>query len=76
MNDRPGAHDFDYVHTDIPEGMRIADWRARRAADRVSARRAKCGARRRRRRRLLLRWLAWPHVATPRPPFAGHAAPR
>jgi hypothetical protein len=26
--------DFLYVHTDIPEGMTIRQWRARRAADR------------------------------------------
>jgi hypothetical protein len=76
MSERPGAHDFDYVHTDIPEGMLIADWRARRAADRISARRAGCAARRRRRRRLLLRWLAWPRVPMPQAPFGGHAAPR
>jgi hypothetical protein len=76
MSDRPGSHVFNYVHTDIPAGMRIADWRARRAADRVWARRAACAARRRRRRRLLLRWLAWPRAAMPRPPFGGPAAQR
>jgi hypothetical protein len=76
MTERPGSHDFDYVHTDISDGMRIADWRARRAADRLSAGSATCAAGRRRRRRLLLRWLAWPRAAISRPPFGGHAAPR
>ena len=31
MPDRPNAHDFLYVHTDIPPGMTIAQWRAQRA---------------------------------------------
>ncbi len=26
-----GPHDFVYVHTDIPEGMTIREWRAHRA---------------------------------------------
>jgi hypothetical protein len=75
MTDRPGPHDFDYVHTDIPAGMLISDWRARRAANRDSGP-AACAARRWRRRRQLLRWLAWPHVPTPGAPFGGHAAQR
>jgi hypothetical protein len=75
MSDRPGSHVFNYVHTDIPAGMRIADWRAQRAARDASGL-AACAARRWRRRRLLLRWLAWPRVPTPRPPYGGPAAQR
>ena len=40
MIDEPFSHDFVYVHTDIPEGMTIREWRAQRAADRAGARRA------------------------------------
>jgi hypothetical protein len=40
MTDEPFSHDFVYVHTDIPEGMTIREWRAQRAADRTAARRA------------------------------------
>ena len=40
MTDRPGSLDFVYVHSDIPEGMTILEWRAQRAADRATARRA------------------------------------
>ena len=28
MTDAPGSHDFVYVHTDIPAGMTIREWRA------------------------------------------------
>jgi hypothetical protein len=34
----PVTHDFEYVHTDIPAGMTIRDWRAYRAAERDAAR--------------------------------------
>jgi hypothetical protein len=37
MADRPGSYDFVYVHTDIPAGMTIREWRAQRAADRPAA---------------------------------------
>jgi hypothetical protein len=37
MADRPGSHDFVYVHTDIPAGMTIREWRAQRAASRPAA---------------------------------------
>ena len=40
MNDEPISHDFVYVHTDIPAGMTIRQWRAQRAADRAAALRA------------------------------------
>ena len=62
MPDRPNAHDFLYVHTDIPPGMTIAQWRAQRATSRPRRRRrvllgrigtfmARIGARRRCRQR-------------------------
>ena len=64
MSDRPNAHDFLYVHTDIPPGMTIAQWRAQRATSRQTVRRrrllgrgristfvARIGARRRYRHR-------------------------
>jgi hypothetical protein len=35
MKDEPVSHDFVYVHTDIPAGMTIREWRAQRAADRA-----------------------------------------
>jgi hypothetical protein len=37
MADQPVSHDFGYVHTDIPAGMTIREWRAQRAADRGAA---------------------------------------
>ena len=37
MKDAPVSHDFGYVHTDIPAGMTIRQWRAQRAADRAAA---------------------------------------
>ena len=40
MTDEPVSHDFVYVHTDIPAGVTIGEWRAQRAADRAAARRA------------------------------------
>ena len=46
MTDEPVSHDFVYVHTDIPEGMTIREWRAQRAADRAAAARAARAARR------------------------------
>ena len=38
MADPPGSHDFVYVHTDIPAGMTIREWRAHRAAERGASR--------------------------------------
>ena len=32
MPDAAGPYDFMYVHTDIPDGMTIREWRAQRAA--------------------------------------------
>lgn len=45
MFEQARAYDFVYVHTDIPEGMTIREWRAQRAAARSERERA---ARRRR----------------------------
>jgi hypothetical protein len=39
MTASDGACDFLYVHTDIPEGMTIREWRAERAAKRPTRRR-------------------------------------
>lgn len=50
MPDHP-PYDFVYVHTDIPEGMTIAEWRAHQAAERQAARAA--------RRRHAVRRRAW-----------------
>jgi hypothetical protein len=38
MADPPVSHDFSYVHTDIPAGMTIREWRVHRAAERGAAR--------------------------------------
>ena len=38
MTDEPVSHDFVYVHTDIPAGMTIREWRAQRAAERAARR--------------------------------------
>ena len=64
MSDRPNAHAFLYVHTDIPAGMTMHEWRAQRATSRPRPRRrvllgrgristfvARIGARRRYRHR-------------------------
>jgi hypothetical protein len=39
MPDAGGPHDFMYLHTDIPEGMTIREWRAQRAVERAAAER-------------------------------------
>ena len=73
-----GSRAFVYVHTDIPEGMTIREWRAERAAKRparhrwrlsgrasaVTVLRAAPGA------------LAWPRMARVRARGGGHRAPR
>lgn len=48
MSELPRAHDFAYVHTDIPEGMTIREWRVQRAAERAAQREQDRAARRRR----------------------------
>jgi hypothetical protein len=37
MTDSRGSHDFAYVHTDIPAGMTIGEWRTQRTAERAAA---------------------------------------
>jgi hypothetical protein len=65
MADPPVSHDFVYVHTDIPAGMTIREWRAHRAAERGAA-----GAAHRSRRRPLRAPIAivnaWLHARRPR----------
>jgi hypothetical protein len=54
MPDAGGPNDFLYVHTDIPEGLTIREWRAQRAATQAAER-----ERRRRRRAVTARrWVA------------------
>lgn len=53
-----GPHDIVYVHTDIPEGMTIREWRAQHAAERVATNAAERTERRRRRSATAQRWLA------------------
>jgi len=38
MTDEPNSHDFVDVHTDIPAGMTIREWRAHRADDHAAMR--------------------------------------
>jgi hypothetical protein len=69
-----GRHDFHYMHADIPDGIRIAEWRTRRAAERVPPRMTARAARQCRRRRWLLRWIrAW-RVPASRSPVGGRPA--
>jgi hypothetical protein len=74
MTDAGGWHEFDYVHSDIPAGLRIAEWRTRRAAERMAARMTARAVRRGRRRRWLRRWIRPWRVPTPRPPVGGRPA--
>jgi hypothetical protein len=37
MTDEPSSHDFVYVHSDIPPGMTMSEWRAQRAANRLAS---------------------------------------
>ena len=74
MNDPRGWHEFNYVHADIPDGMAIAEWRRRRAAERIAARTTARAARRCRRRRWLLRWIRPWRVPTLRSPVRGRPA--
>lgn len=58
MSEQARPHDFVYVHTDIPEGMTIREWRARRAARRERER----AARRRRLRTAVTARVAFAHA--------------
>jgi hypothetical protein len=59
MSKQTRVHDFVYVHTDIPEGMTIREWRAQRAAERGARREEEREARRRRLRAALTAPLAF-----------------
>ena len=83
MSDRPDSHDFLYVHTDIPAGMTIRDWRALRAANRIAPRRRSLAGCRERVGLALTRiWragaraLARPRMARVRVLGGRHRAPR
>jgi hypothetical protein len=54
-------YDFVYVHTDIPPGMTIREWRGRRTAERAAERQAAREARRQHsvRRRLYTTTRTW-----------------
>jgi hypothetical protein len=58
MPDAGGPHDFMYVHTDIPEGMTIREWRARRDAERTATQAAEREERRGERVATAQRWSA------------------
>jgi hypothetical protein len=73
MTEPHGWHGFNYVHSDIPDGIGIGEWRTRRAAERMAHMTARA-ARRCRRRRQLLRWIRPWRVPTPRPPVRGRPA--
>jgi hypothetical protein len=62
MSEQARPHDFVYVHTDIPEGMTIREWRARRAAERAARRERERAARRRRLRTALTARVAFAHA--------------
>ena len=65
MANPPVSHDFGYVHTDIPAGMTIREWRAQGAADRGAARAA--GQSRRWSRRAAVAIVhVWLHARRPR----------
>jgi hypothetical protein len=74
MSDPRRSHDFDYVHSDIPDGMRIGEWRIQRAAERMVARMSGRAARRCRRRHWLLGWIRPWRAPAPRPPVRGRPA--
>ena len=54
MSKSGGPYDFVYVHTDIPEGMTIRDWREKRSTGEAAAR----ADRRRQRAWATRRWRA------------------
>jgi hypothetical protein len=62
MSEPTRAHDFVYIHTDIPESMTIREWRAQRAAELAARREEERAARRRRRRAALTAPLADTHA--------------
>jgi hypothetical protein len=63
----PGVtSDLVYVHSDIPDGMTIREWRARRAAVRQELRSAARAQRRQRCRRAVWRRVTAMHLPVPR----------
>jgi hypothetical protein len=71
----PGSrYDFVYVHTDIPEGMTIREWREQRAVERQAMFTAARERRRERRVEAIRRWLAAAPLAVRRPRFSRHEA--
>lgn len=60
-----GPYDFVYVHTTIPEGMTVREWRAQRAAERTAAEAAAKAERRARRRAALVRTIGAMRIPLP-----------
>jgi hypothetical protein len=58
MSEAGGRYDLVYVHTDIPEGMTIREWRGRSAAERLTLGAAARADRQQGRARGTGRWLA------------------
>jgi hypothetical protein len=71
MSQTVPPHSFVYVHTDIPGGMTIDEWRARRAAKRIAINTAAREQRRRRRAAAIRRWLVAPAAVICRPRLRG-----
>ncbi len=71
MADPPVSRDFVYVHTDIPAGMTIGEWRAHRAAERAAARAAR-RSRRSPRRAVVTIAHTWLHARRQRAHRTGH----
>ena len=69
MTDSGGTRDVVYIHTDIPAGVTIREWRAQRATERLAMCVAAREARRHRRSRRLRRWLQILRVPALRPLF-------
>jgi hypothetical protein len=67
MSQTGGPYDFVYAHTDIPAGMTIGEWRARRTAEHIAIKTAAREAGRRRCAGAIRRWLVAPLVAVRRP---------
>jgi hypothetical protein len=69
MTDSDSSCDVVYVHTDLPAGVTIREWRAERARERLAMRAAAREARRRRRSQRLPRWLGILRLPALRPRF-------
>jgi hypothetical protein len=63
MSESGGRYDLLYVHTDIPEGMTIREWRGRNAAERLTVGAAARADRQQGRAWGTRRWLA--HLRVP-----------